>query len=115
MLESVSAVEKEPQARATHVDTSFQTDSGTDADIDDVDPVPISFGRNRIKHHLTDERSEFRRSLLRLLEDEVESWEEEDALLRGIIASLMNGRRRGRKEIKEISLRLLELEKLNAT
>lgn len=114
MLESVSAVEKEPQARATHVDTSFQTDSGTDADIDDVDPVPITFGKNRIRH-LTNERSKFRRSLLKLIEDEVENCKEEDVSLQEIIALLMEGRRRGRKDLKEILFKLLELEKLNAT
>lgn len=97
------------RSEATHLNASSESDSGTDADIDDIDPVPITLGRNRNRRHLVNERSKFRRAVLMLIKEELDGWKGQDAFLQGIVTSFMEGRKCGKREKKEIALRLLEM------
>lgn len=102
---------------ATRLNVSLQaqlTDSGNHADIDDINPDPIDSGRNRSRRRLADP-SKFRLMLLKLMKEieELDSWNEQNIFLQGTIASLVEDRECREKEMKEISSRLLELERLN--
>lgn len=102
---------------ATQLDATFDyleassqlTDSGSNADIDDADPVPIISGRKKNRRRLVD-KSTVRAALLRLIKDDLDSWKEQDVLLQALATSFVRGQKCGKKEMKEISLQFLELK-----
>lgn len=80
-------------ATPDYLEASLQlTDSGSDADIDDVDPVPLTSGRKKSRRRLVHKQSMVRDALLRLIEDELDSWKEPDVSLQALVSSLTGGR-----------------------